>query len=135
MSKYPNNLGLRKYFLGIEVKQYEVCDFISQSMYATYIWRRFKILNWKWVGTQVVTWTKLSKIEEGSKVDPTPLKRMFGSLIYSKAKRLYIIFIVSLISRFTKSIKSMHWQVEKKHSTIYYNNSRIWNFIFIKIIF
>lgn len=41
------DLGLMKYFLGIEVNQFEIEIFISQSKYANDISRRFRMLNCK----------------------------------------------------------------------------------------
>ena len=65
------NLGLMRYFLGIEVNQNKNYIFISQSKYANEILKRFKIMNYKVVPTPIVTSLKLSKDDKGSKVDST----------------------------------------------------------------
>jgi hypothetical protein len=103
------DLGMMKYFLGIEVKQSEDGIFICQNKYAKDILKRFRMVNCKPVVTPIETGTKLSKNDKGSCVDPTLYKRPFGSLMYLKTKRYDIMFVVSLISRFMENLKSTHW--------------------------
>ena len=79
------DLGMIKYFLGIEVIQYEDGIFICQSKYANDILKIFKMMNCKPVVTPIATSTKLSKDDDGSKVDPTMYKRLVGSLMYLTA--------------------------------------------------
>ena len=102
------DLGLMKYFLGIEVIQYEDAIFICQSKYANVVLKRFIMLNCKPAVTPIATGTKLSKEDDGSRVDPTMYKRLIGSLMYLTATRPDIMFLVSLISRFMETPKSTH---------------------------
>ena len=60
---------MMKYFLGIEVIQSEDGIFICQSKYAKDVLKRFKMLNCKPAVTPIATGTKLSKEDDGSKVD------------------------------------------------------------------
>ena len=108
------DLGLMKYFLGIEVKQSKKGIFISQSKYVFDVLKRFRMLNCKSAATPVATGTKLSRNDEGSGVDPTEFKRLVGSLMYLIATRLDILYAVSLISRFMEAPKASHWQVGKR---------------------
>ena len=71
-----------KYFLRIEVIQYEGGIFISQTKYANDVLKRFRMLNCKPAVIPIAIGTKLSKDDNGSKVDPTMYKRLVGSLMY-----------------------------------------------------
>ena len=108
------NLGLMKYFLGIEVKQNENGIFISQEKYANDILKRFNMLKCKSTPTPIVMGMKLSQDEKGSNVNPTLYKKLVGSLMYLTATRPDITYGVSLISRFMNSPKVSHWQVGKR---------------------
>jgi hypothetical protein len=70
------DLGMMKYFLGIEVNQSEDGIFICQTKYAKDILKRFRMVNCKPTVTPIATRTKLSKNDEGSCVDPTLYKRL-----------------------------------------------------------
>jgi hypothetical protein len=67
-------LGMMKYFLVIEVNQYEDGIFICQNKYAKDILKRFRMVNCKPAVTPIATGTKLNKNNEGSCVDPTLYK-------------------------------------------------------------
>ena len=64
------DLGLMKFFLGIEVQQSESGIFISQYKYASEVLKIFNMSNCKTAPTPVITGLKLSKDDEGSTVDP-----------------------------------------------------------------
>ena len=81
------DLGLTKYFLGIEVEKSEKGIFICQNKYATDLLKRFRMDNSKPVPTPVATATKLSKDDEGVDVNPTLFKRLVGNLMYLTATR------------------------------------------------
>ena len=72
------------------------------------------MMNYKPAVTPIATGTKLSKEDDGSKVDPTLYKTLVGSLMYLTATRPDIMFALSLISRFMESSKNTHWQHGKK---------------------
>jgi len=65
------DLGLMKYFLGIEVYQSDDGIFICQNNYANEVLKRFRMLNCKPTATPMATGIKLRKYDEGSYVDPT----------------------------------------------------------------
>ena len=108
------DLGMMKYFLGIEVTQSEDGIFIYQSKYANDVLKMFRMLNCKPTVTPIEIGIKISKEDDGSKVDPTLYKRLVGSLMYLNATRLDIIFALSLIPRFMETLKSTHWQAGKR---------------------
>jgi len=99
------NLGLMKYFLGIEVHQSQDDIFISQSKFAHEILKWSNIIDSKVAPTPVIIGLKLSKEDEGSKVDPTLFKRIVGSLIYLTTKKPNIMYGVSLIYKFMETPK------------------------------
>lgn len=108
------NLGLTKYFLGIEVNQNENSIFFSQKKYANDIFKSFNMMNFKATPTPIVTGLKLSKDDKGEDVNPTLYKKLVGSLMYLTATRSDRMFAISLISRFMESPKVYHWQVGKR---------------------
>eukprot|EP00253_Pinus_taeda_P034873 PITA_34873 len=109
-----SDLGLMKYFLGIEVEQSEKEIFICQNKYSKDLLKRFEMENCKPVPTPVATGTKLSKDDEGSDVNPTLFKRLVGSLMYLTSTRPDIMQGVSLVSRFMETPKDTHWSAGKR---------------------
>ena len=107
------DLGLMKFFLGVEVQQSESGIFKSQSKYASAVLKRFNVSNCKVAPTPVITCLKLSKNDDGLTVDPTLFKRLVGSLMYLTATRTYIMYGASLISIFMESPKDSHQQEGK----------------------
>ena len=103
-----------KYFLGIEVTQSEDGIFINQSKYANHVLKRFRMMNCKPIVTPIAIGTKLSKDDDGSKVDPMLYKRLVGSLMYLTITRPNTMFAVSLISIFMESPKNTHWKTRKR---------------------
>ena len=60
------DLGLMKFFLGIEVQQSESGIFISQSKYASEVLKIFNMSNCKASPTLVIPGLKFSKDDDGS---------------------------------------------------------------------
>jgi hypothetical protein len=65
------DLGIMKYFLGIEVNQSTKGIFVCQQKYAADIIKRFSMEGCNPVETPIPLGTKLSKNDEGSTVDST----------------------------------------------------------------
>lgn len=63
----------------------------TKAKYANDILRRFRLLNCK---STAMPGTKLSKDDEGSRVDPTLFKRMVGDIMYLIETRTGIMFVV-----------------------------------------
>eukprot|EP00253_Pinus_taeda_P023702 PITA_23702 len=108
------DLGLLKYFLGIEVKQIENDIFISQRKYVANILEWFKMHNNKPTPTPTIMGLNLGKEDCSSNVNPTLYKSMIGILLYLITTELDIMYAVSLVSRFMEIPKEMHWQGEKR---------------------
>ena len=102
------DLGLLRYFLGIEVKQTENGIFISQEKYVAQILERFKMQNNKYAPNPTVMGLKLRKEDCSSNVNLTLYKIMIGSLMYLTATRADIMYAVSLVSRFMETPKETY---------------------------
>jgi hypothetical protein len=64
--------------------------------------------------TPIPLGTKLSKNDEGPRVDSTLYKSLIGSLLYLTATRPDIMYAASLLSRFMESPKDSHWKMAKR---------------------
>ena len=102
------DLGLLRYFLGIEVKQTKNGIFISQEKYVVDILERFNMQNSKPSPTPTVMGLNLSKEDCSSNVNMTLYKSMVGSLMYSTTSRLDIMYAVSLVSKFMETPKDTY---------------------------
>jgi hypothetical protein len=65
------NLGIMKYFLGIQIDQSAKGIFVSQQNYAADIIKRFHMEDCNPAETPIPLGTKLSKKDEGPRVDST----------------------------------------------------------------
>eukprot|EP00253_Pinus_taeda_P023320 PITA_23320 len=107
------DMGLLKYFLGMEVEQNENEIFISQAKYVNEVLERFNMQDSKAAITPKVMGLKLNKEDSNKDFDPSLYKSIVGSLMYFTATRLYIMHAVSLVSRFMERTKEAHWQAAK----------------------
>eukprot|EP00253_Pinus_taeda_P010221 PITA_10221 len=108
------DLGLLRFFLGIEVKQTRSGIFISQAKYVTDILERFKMQNNKLAPTPTVMGFNLSKEDCSSNVNPTLYKGMIDSLMYFPTTGPDIMYAVDLVSMFIETPKETQWQATKK---------------------
>jgi hypothetical protein len=86
------DLGLMKYFLGIEVDQSDHGIFISQQKYVADVLKKFKMEKCKPVDTPIALGTKLSKEDLGSVISSTLYKQLVGSPMYPTITRPDIIY-------------------------------------------
>jgi hypothetical protein len=75
------DLGIMKYFLGIEVDQSTKGIFICQKNYAADIIKRFPMEECNPAETPIPLGTKLSNKDEGPTMDSTLYKSLVGSLL------------------------------------------------------
>ena len=108
------DMGLVRYFLGIEVEQGEKGIFISQEKYVNQVLERFNMQECKVAITPTVMGLKLSKNDSSKDFDPSLYKSIVGSLMYLTTTRPDIMHVVSLISRFMEKPKEAHWQAAKR---------------------
>jgi len=109
-----SDLGKIKYFLGIEVLQHPEGIYKSQRRYAQKILKRFGMDRCNSVKNHIVPGCKLSKDEEGTKVDASMFKQVVGSLMYLTATRPDLMYGVSFISRFMSCPTEQHWLAAKR---------------------
>eukprot|EP00253_Pinus_taeda_P035140 PITA_35140 len=102
------DMGLLRYFLGIEVDQNENGIFISQAKYVNEVLKRFNMQESKAAITPTVMGLKLSKEDNNKDFDPSLYKSIVGSFMYFTVTRLDIMHVVSLISRFMERSKEAH---------------------------
>eukprot|EP00253_Pinus_taeda_P006858 PITA_06858 len=108
------DMGLLRYFLGIEVEQSENGIFISQVKYVNELLERFNMQDCKVAIPPIVMGLKLSKEDNSKDFDPRLYKSIVGSLMYLTATRPDIMHVVSLISRFMERPKEAHWHIAKR---------------------
>eukprot|EP00253_Pinus_taeda_P035760 PITA_35760 len=108
------DMGLLRYFLGIEVDQNKNGILISQVKYVNEVLDRFNMKECKEVITPTVMGLKLSKDNSSKDFDSSLYKSIIGSLTYLTATRPDIMFAVSMISRFMERPKEAHWQAAKR---------------------
>ncbi|GJU73391.1 retrovirus-related pol polyprotein from transposon TNT 1-94 [Tanacetum coccineum] len=88
------DLGLMKYFLGLEVRQETSSIIISHMAYAKEILKKGKMENSNLVVTPMEFCTKLSKFVGGEPVDANLYRSLFGSLRYLTSTRLGLSYSV-----------------------------------------
>lgn len=110
------DLGLMHYFLGLDVIQTTVGNFIYQKKYAQDILKRFRMDDCKPFGTPAELSLKLCKDKGGKEVDSTFYKQIIGSLMYLTFTRPDIMYVVSLVSRYMEKPTEMHLMQEREFS-------------------
>ncbi|KAJ3676254.1 hypothetical protein LUZ60_003666 [Juncus effusus] len=108
------DLGLMKYFLGLEVTQGECGIFVSQEAYAKDILKRYKMEDSNPVATPMELGAKLSKFEGGEIVDVSKYRSLVGSLRYLTCTRPDIAYSVGVVSRFMEEPRYSHWKAIKR---------------------
>jgi hypothetical protein len=107
-------LGEMQYFLGMQIQQKTEGISICQAKYIEDMLKRFIIQNCKPVSTPLVVGSKLMKDDESPLCDATLYRSMIGSLMYLTSTRPYIMFVVSLVSRFMHQPHESHWRESKR---------------------
>lgn len=108
------DLGLMRYFLGLEVRQGKTGTFVSQEAYAKEILKRSKMDESNPVATPMELGTKFSKFEGGDRVDASKYRSLVGSLRYLTCTRPDISYSVGVVSRFMEEPKYAHWKAMKR---------------------
>jgi len=90
------NICLITYYLGIKIKQGEYKIFLSQEKFEKEIPKKFKMEDRAKVNTLVKCRVKLSKNDEGEKLNSTTFKSLIWSLRYLTCIRPNICFRIEL---------------------------------------
>ncbi|XP_060673958.1 secreted RxLR effector protein 161-like [Ziziphus jujuba] len=115
MKEYEmTDLGLMKYFLGIQVQQAKGEIFISQEKYLNDLLKWFHMDNCKPMSTPMALNEKLRKDDGAEKADATNYRSLVGCLIYLTNTRLDIVFAVSYVSRFMHEPSKNHHTAVKR---------------------
>ena len=88
--------------------------FVSQSKYAKNLVKKFGLKSSKTAKTPMSTTTKLTKDENGAKVDPTLYRSMIGSLLYLTASRPDLCYSVGVCARYQGNPMESHVKAVKR---------------------
>ncbi|CAM8934687.1 unnamed protein product [Rhodiola kirilowii] len=108
------DLGVMKYFLGVEIIQGNSGIFMCQRRYAREILERFKLESCNAVRNPIVPGAKLIKDDTCKKSDSHLYKQMVGCLMYLAATRPDIMYVLSLVCRFMENPSDSHMQAVKR---------------------
>ncbi|KAD7116621.1 hypothetical protein E3N88_03889 [Mikania micrantha] len=108
------DLGLLNYYLGIEVKQGNQGISIVQAGYAAKILKETRMEHCNATSYPMEPGLKLSKNDEGPKVDPTLFRQWVGYLRYLTHTRPDICYSVGYVSRFMQAPSQSHMQAIKQ---------------------
>jgi hypothetical protein len=108
------DLGLMRYFLGIQVKQSPGKIFISQEKYVTDLLKKFNMSECKPVASSMAANEKLLQDDGVAKIDSKYFRSVVGSLIYLTNSRPNILYYVSFISRFMENPSKLHLAAAKR---------------------
>jgi Reverse transcriptase (RNA-dependent DNA polymerase) len=108
------DLGLMKFFLGLEVRQVETGIFVSQETYAKEILKKYKMTNCNPVSTPMEPGAKISKFDGGERVDASRCRSLVGSLRYLTCTRPDLSLSVGIISRFMEELVYSYWKALKR---------------------
>jgi len=115
MKEYEmTNLGLMKYFLGIQLKQTKGEIFITQEKYIHDLLKKFRLESCKPVSTPMALNEKFQLNDGAEKADLKVYGSLVGSLIYLTNTRPYIVHSVSLVSRFMNEPSKLHFVAAKR---------------------
>jgi hypothetical protein len=109
-----SDLGLLRYYLGLEVTQSEAGITVCQSAYAAKILETAGLTGCKPSCTPMEPRLKLSKLSSSPAVDPTHYRSIVGSLRYLVNLRPDLAYSVGYVSRFMEGPTTEHLAVVKR---------------------
>ena len=109
-----SDLGLLKYFLGLEVNQDKDGIFISQKKYADDLLKKFHMMNCEAAATPMNINEKLQREDGTEKANSRLFRSLVGGLNYLTHTRPDIAFSVSVVSRFLQSPTKQHFGAAKR---------------------
>lgn len=123
------DLGKRRYFLGVEVKQCNEGIFINQHKYSTEILERFGMEKCNMVCNPIVTRSKLVKDENAKATDASKYKQIVGCLMYLLATKPDLAYSVCLVARYMERPTEMHLSAIKRILRYLERNCKLWNIV------
>jgi hypothetical protein len=108
------DLGLMKFFLGMEIMQNREEIFICQKKYSREILKKFQMDNCKPTVTPMNQKDKFSKEDGTARVDEEKFRSLIGCLLYLTATRPDILHATSLLSRFMHCPTEIHMRAAKR---------------------
>ncbi|KAJ9542361.1 hypothetical protein OSB04_028867 [Centaurea solstitialis] len=108
------DLGPLHHFLGIEVIPHHDGLLLSQHRHIQDLLSLFHMDGAKDVATPLSFSIDLSRTDGSSSIDPTPYRKLVGSLQYLAFTRPDICFAVNKLSQFMHSPTEFHWQALKR---------------------
>lgn len=108
------DLGLMRYFFGIQVQQTKGEIFICQEKYIEDLLTNFHMEACKLVSTPISVNVKLQQNDGAKMADAKTYRSLIGSLIYLTNTRPDIVHSVSLISRFMDKPIKLHYEATKR---------------------
>jgi len=108
------DLGLMKFFLGMEIMQNIEEIFICQKKYSREILKKFQMDNCKPTATPMNQKDTFSKEDGTARVDEEKFRSLIGCLLYLTATRPDILHATSLLSRFMHCPTEIHMRTTKR---------------------
>jgi len=108
------DLGLMKYFLGLDVIQGKDGIFVSQERYAKVVLKKFKMTSCNSVSTPMEPGIKLSKYADGDRVDASKYRSLIRSLKYLTNTSPDLMLSVGIASQYMEEPRYTQWKALKR---------------------
>ncbi|KAD7117504.1 hypothetical protein E3N88_04772 [Mikania micrantha] len=109
-----SDMGLLKYFLGLEVTQTKCGVFVCQTQYANNLLMKFRMKNAKAESTPMNTSEKLQSDDYAEKMDEVTYRSAVGGLIYLTHTRPDLAYSISVVARFMQRPSKIHMGVVRR---------------------
>ncbi|XP_019052229.1 PREDICTED: uncharacterized protein LOC109114322 [Nelumbo nucifera] len=103
------DLGVLKYFLGLEVARSPFGIFLSQRKYTLDILHDCGLTNAKPIAFPIEQNSRFDDTQGELLVDATRYRRLLGRLQYLTVTRLDILYVVNTLSQFSSKPTNVHW--------------------------
>ncbi|XP_021986165.1 uncharacterized mitochondrial protein AtMg00810-like [Helianthus annuus] len=108
------DMGLLKYFLGLEVKQTKQGFFLSQDKYVKSLLLKFGMEVCNVEDIPMIVNDKLQIDDQAYKANEVAYRSLVGGLIYLTHSRPDLAYSVSIVSRFMQVPSKIHWGAERR---------------------
>lgn len=111
---HMKDLGILKYFLGLEVARNADGIYLCQRKYCFDIITEAGLLGCSPAGSPIDQNQQLALVTSPDLPDPTAYRRLVGRLVYLKATRPDLSFSIHVLSQFVHQPKEAHWEAVLK---------------------